>query len=516
MNSCPLPNGTRVWAYCRDSGGEDQDIETQKSAVLDYIETNGLVLDRLFVDEARPGSSVVGREAFELMIDLSRQDPPLVEGIVLWSFSRFARNLLDAQFYKADLRRRGFQIISMTDDLPGGDLDAIVEALYDWKHEQYLKDLSRNVKRTLHELARQGYSTGGFPPRGYKAEKVKIGTKRNGKPQFATRWVPDPRWASKVHEAFRLRAEGANFSEIRDKTGLYRASNSISCALRNKTYLGIRKCGEIETPGAHEPLVTRELWDRVQDTLWDRPKPGERWPIGHAHPRRATSSYLLSGLIRCRRCGSAMIGSCDKRKSRSDFRFYICGRRKREGIAGCPTGKLNASLIEVKLMSLIMDRVLQREHARGLLEEVNDRISDRIPEVDSELASTRNRLSETNRAISHLLDLAEVHGSEAAWQRLEERERQKHRLAREVCTLEAQRAQGELRISDEVLEDALSDMSDHLLTASVQDKRKLLHGFVDRIEADQERASVWYTFPLFAQHGLYIMPPAEFESAPPP
>ena len=83
MNSCPLASGARVWAYCRDSGGEEQDIESQKHAVLDYIEANGLVLDRLFVDEARPGSSVVGRQAFELMIDLSRQAPPLVEAIVL-------------------------------------------------------------------------------------------------------------------------------------------------------------------------------------------------------------------------------------------------------------------------------------------------------------------------------------------------------------------------------------------------------------------------------------------------
>jgi len=220
MNRCPLTPGSRVWAYCRDSGGEEQDIETQKRAVLDYIDANGLDLDRLFVDEARVGSSVVGRDAFELMINLSRQEPPQVEGIVLWSFSRFARNLLDAQFYKADLRRRGFQIISMTDDLPGGDLDAIIEALYDWKHEQYLKDLSQNVKRTLHEVARQGYSSGGFPPRGYRAEKFEVGTKRNGKPQFATRWVPDPEWAAKVQQAFSLRAEGASFAEIRAQTGL--------------------------------------------------------------------------------------------------------------------------------------------------------------------------------------------------------------------------------------------------------------------------------------------------------
>jgi site-specific DNA recombinase len=516
MNACPLRSGSRVWAYCRDSGGEEQDIETQKRAVLDYIEVNGLVLDRLFVDEARPGSSVVGRDAFELMIDLSRQDPRLVDGIVLWSFSRFARNLLDAQFYKADLRRRGFQIISMTDDLPGGDLDAIVEALYDWKHEQYLKDLSLNVKRTLHELARQGYSAGGFPPRGYKVQKVRIGTKRNGKPHYVSQWIPDPDWATKVEQAFSLRAEGASFSEIRDRTGLYRASNSISCALRNRTYLGIRKCGSIEAPGAHEPLVTQELWDRVQATLWERPELGQPWPIGHAHPKRARSPYLLTGLLRCRRCGSAMIGARDKLRSGNYFRFYICGRRKREGVAGCPTGKLSASLLDGKIMELVLDRILQQSHARGLLDEVNARISVRVPLVDNVLATTRRRMADVNRAIFHLLDLAEVHGSEAARDRLLERERQRERLATDLRALEAQKTQCQLKVCDQVLEDALSQIRDGLVRGTVKEKRSLLAGFVDRIETDKERASVWYTFPLFARRGLYIMPPAEFESASPP
>jgi len=92
-----------------------------------------------------------------------------------------------------------------------------------------------------------------------------------------------------------------------------------------------------------------------------------------------------------------------------------------------------------------------------------------------------------------------------------ERERQKERLAGELQALETQRAQSQLTILDEVLEDALSEMRDGLIRGTIQEKRKLLAGFVDRIEADKERASVWYTFPLFARRGLYIMPPGGFD-----
>lgn len=36
----------------------------------------------------------------------------------------------------------------------------------------------------------------------------------------------------------------------------------------------------------------------------------------------------------------------------------------------------------------------------------------------------------------------------------------------------------------------------YLTLANAQEKRKLLHGFVDAIGADKERAGLWYTFPL--------------------
>lgn len=515
-NGCPLPAGSLVWGYCRDSGGEDQDITSQKAAVLEYIQQHGLVLDHLFVDEARPGSSVIGRDAFEDMIHLSRQEPRPVDGIVLWSFSRFARNLLDAQFFKADLRRRGYNIISITDDLPGGDLDVIMEALYDWKHEQYLKDLSRNVRRTLHELASAGYSIGGFPPRGYKVEKVVIGVKRNGQPRFASKWVPDPKCAPVVQEAFRMRAEGATAQEILDKTGLFKGRQGLSWFFRNKTYSGVRKCGEIEVEGAHEPLIDRETWDRVRATLRSRPERGGSWPGGHLPARRVTSPYLLSGLIRCERCGSAMIGSYDRLPSGTRWRFYVCGKRKREERRVCPTGKHKTSLIEGEVMRRVMNRILTPAYSRDLLDAANGKLNEEAASLDGKIAHVRRRLSEVNRGIHNLLDLAEREGSAAARERLAQRESEKTRLGGELQSLLRRKAGRKLEVSEEVMTVALSRMREELDTGDVQTKRNVLKSFINRIEAERERARLWYTFPLLGEWVLYYMPPAEFESALPP
>jgi hypothetical protein len=141
----------------------------------------------------------------------------------------------------------------MTDDVPDGEFALVVEALIDWKNERYLKDLSRDVKRGLHDLAEQGFAPGGFPPRGYLLVKEQIGFKRNGKPRIASRWIPDPELAPRVQQAFQMKAQQATYQEIHDATRIFKTRGCYVHFFRNKTYLGIRKCGETEIVGCFSP-----------------------------------------------------------------------------------------------------------------------------------------------------------------------------------------------------------------------------------------------------------------------
>lgn len=111
----PFPPGTPVVAYLRDSGGTDQDlsVDQQESAVRAWCLDAGLQLTRIFHDDARPGSSVVGRDAFLKMIAYFHHSQVPERGVILWKYSRFSRDIDDAQYYKADLRRLGYQIYSI-------------------------------------------------------------------------------------------------------------------------------------------------------------------------------------------------------------------------------------------------------------------------------------------------------------------------------------------------------------------------------------------------------------------
>ena len=56
---CPLPPGTHVVVYCRDSGGEEQDrsVSQQIDTAHEYCQHHNLVLEKVYVDEARLSSN---------------------------------------------------------------------------------------------------------------------------------------------------------------------------------------------------------------------------------------------------------------------------------------------------------------------------------------------------------------------------------------------------------------------------------------------------------------------------
>jgi DNA invertase Pin-like site-specific DNA recombinase len=494
--SC-IPPHSRVFGYARDSGGDDQTIDDQNNAITAYCDEHNLVLVHLFVDRARPGSTSVGREQFEAMIQLVRTAPmaQLPDGVIFWSLSRFARDYDDSQFFKADLRRRGLILESIADDIPSDGAHArLIEAVIDWKNEQFLEDLRQDVKRGLHDIARQGYAPGGFPPRGYLAEKVVLGTRNDGTPHVVSRWIPDPKLAPLVKLAWEMRTTGASYREIHEETQIYGSYNSYSCMFRNKTYLGIRKCGNLEVEDAHEPLITQETWEAVQETLKTRKGPV---PKGQPAPRTRNSSFLLSGMARCAYCGSAMSGSTANRKTRPNpWPYYLCGAKKRQGWDSCEGRMLNAKTVEQAVMDTVLNRVMTPEFVEMLIEGVNEAINQDLITLDLQIEETRHRLDETERAISNLLDLAETFGARAAGDRIIKREHEREELTQKLLNLEMRRTHSTLKVSDEVVLDVISGARATLTGDDIKARRAILRQFVDHVEMANEGGRLHYTFPL--------------------
>jgi DNA invertase Pin-like site-specific DNA recombinase len=143
---CSLPPGSPVWAYLRIST-DDQDITSQENYVINYCKHYGLVPIRIFKD-VMSGGQASNRDEFQLMISEARHhDKPIVKGILYWDIKRFARNKLEHQFYSAELKLKGYKLISLSDNIPDGPVGELYEEFLRWKAQQDLDDISKDTKR---------------------------------------------------------------------------------------------------------------------------------------------------------------------------------------------------------------------------------------------------------------------------------------------------------------------------------------------------------------------------------
>ncbi|KKM08432.1 hypothetical protein SY88_23880, partial [Clostridiales bacterium PH28_bin88] len=497
MNSeSPFPNQSKVAAYLRDSGHEDQDLSVaqQEIAIRAWCEQHGLVLTKVFIDEAAPGSTVVGREAFRRLITHFHQPGCREAGVILWKYNRFARDIDDAQFYKADLRRRGYIIHSLNDSVPSGLDGRFFESAIDWMNARYLEDLSTDVKRGLHHIMDQHGAIGGTPPRGFRREAVEIGSRRDGRAHIVHRWAPDPDLVDKVRLAFEMRAAGASCAQIQDATRLYKNKNCWPTFFRNKIYMGVMEFGGRVIEDYCEPIVDRATWEAVQargQEAWRKNMKNRK-----NHPRRLGSRFLLSGLAVCRLCGSALSGDTATAKGHR-YDYYTCsGANLRDD---CVAGKIPKLLLEDAVLDNLLGYILEPDHIRELAVELETDAQQAANRYELKKADTNRSLAILRRKINNLVEVIADQGmaARALVDQVKELEAEETRLRLELEDL----TPGRIKLRDQMdLDELVNEIRSLRAGNETARLREVLGGLIDRVEAarDGEKISgtIWYYSPV--------------------
>ena len=276
-------NIRRFAIYARVSSvGQDVDlsITAQVKAMEDYAQQHGGTVVSPYIDEAESGRTSK-RPAFQRMIaDALADDCPFDE-ILVWKFSRFARNRKDAVVYKTLLRERGIKVTSIkeqADDTPvGGLTEGMIEVL----DEFFSRNMAQDVVRGMRESAGRGFWLTRSAPIGYCREYVDDGGKR--RPRLAL----NPPMDAMVRRIFEMAASGMtlrNIARALNSEGLTTSrgkkwgTSSIHAVLKNETYTGTLVWGlkakdgqpPVRAEGAHPAIVSREMFDQVQDSLRER------------------------------------------------------------------------------------------------------------------------------------------------------------------------------------------------------------------------------------------------------
>jgi hypothetical protein len=141
-------------------------------------------------------------------------------------------------------------------------------------------------------------------------------------PHIVHRWEPDPDVAPLVRQAFEMRAAGYSYNSIARVTHLYTSKGGWGHFFANPLYKGEMIYGGTVIAEYCEPIVDAEIWNAVQIVNSKTLEAGMS-PV--SHPRAKSSDYILTGLLKCARCGSPLIGWSINARSRGYLnKYYAC------------------------------------------------------------------------------------------------------------------------------------------------------------------------------------------------
>ena len=478
----------------------DLSVAAQLRALRDYAKANDYIVAREYVDEAESGR-VADRPQFRTMIDEGGHQNAPFQVILVWKFSRFTRKREHAVAFKSMLRRKGIRVVSITehaDDSPTGKLmEAIIESV----DEFYSENLAQEVTRGMREAASRGFFLGPKAPFGYRRIKVSDGAKERPTLQ------PDPATAPIVREAFESSLRGSGLKEICrslngrgvtnkgrpwHKTGLhYLLTNEVytGTAVWGRTSKRERAADPVRVEGAWEPLISRELFDRVQQVLRDRAPAVQR-------PARVGSTFLLSGLLRCGQCGKPYVGQGAKS---GQYAYYVCATLHRGGANTCQARYLNAPKVEDFIIDRIKERILTDETITELMtlvaEEVDamaGELSGQLRAVEAELADVETRLERLYEA----LETSELTLEALSPRILSLRHRQDQLMAsRDAAASELEHRRVELPTTKEIKR-YVADFRRFLQERTFPERKALIRNFVKGIEVTGDEAMLTYTIPM--------------------
>lgn len=309
-----MPEPRIAAAYVRVSTDDQMELspDSQMEKIREYAAKNGLLLlsEYIFHDDGISGRAAEKRPGFQQMIATAKDPSHPFDVIIVWKFSRFARNQEESIFYKSILRSKcKVDVVSVSEPLIAGPFGSLIERIIEWMDEFYSVRLAEEVKRSMTVNAKNG-SLQATPSFGYRVENRQL--------------VIVPEEAEIIREIFRRFISGDAMFRIakdlsargvRTHRGNPFENRTIDYILNNPVYLGklrwtptgrtrrnFKNEDSIIADALHEPIIDVETWDAAQARCAELKKSYKRY--GKPSSER---KHWLCGVVRCSACGATLI-----------------------------------------------------------------------------------------------------------------------------------------------------------------------------------------------------------------
>lgn len=370
---------------------EGQSIESQIKLCSDYAKQHSIVVLESITDEGKSGSNTNRPGLQSLLTKIS--DDKTINIVLVQDTDRLARNTLDHLSIKAFMAKHNVQLISisqpMIDDSPEGHIvDTIIASVNTF----FSQITGRKTSKVMEEKIKAGWWANYAPP-GYKNITNPHPTSSHDKRII----VPDPEVAPVIQRIFEYYATGQytlktlaqkmQAQGLQSRKAIKIHPSMIANILNHRIYYGeIAWKGQIYL-GKHEPLVSRELWDRCQSMLANHNQNGSR---------TRKHNYLLRGFIFCGICGSRFWAEQHK-KPTTIVEAYFCSQCKRGTY-------VNKNELEKQVESLFKVIEVTEKYTKELHEAAKRIIEESRKSRYSEVQSIINQKTQIEKKITNAED----------------------------------------------------------------------------------------------------------------
>ena len=459
-----------IYARYSSDNQREESIEGQIRECTAFAEKNDFQVLRHYIDRAY-SAKTDHRPAFQEMIKDSAKH--LFDVVIVWKLDRFSRNRYDSARYKNTLKHNGVKVISATEVISEGAEGIILESVLEGYAEYYSKDLSEKVVRGMTENLLKGKFNGGSIPLGYTIDSEK-------------HFQIDPVIAPLIVEAFERYAAGATMKEVRiwlnqkgvkNPRGNEMSHNSVRYMLHNRRYIGEYEFrGEVNM-NVIPPIVSKELFDRVQRRIEESAKA----PARH----KAEEEYLLTTKLYCGYCGAYLCGECGTSRTGDIYHYYKCVSVKKRR-ADCKKKPVRKGWIEDIVVRETMDRIMDDKWIEAVVSMLM-RIQD---EENCDLPLYERQLQETNVAINNMLNAIQQGVlTRSTKERLDELEQTRDDLEKKITNEKMERP----RISEDFMRFWLERFR-KLDTQKTEHRKILIDTFVNAIFLYDDKMVLTFNF----------------------
>ena len=455
----------------------------------------------MYVDEAETGL-VSSRPQFqEMMHDGTAKEKPF-DVIIVWKFSRFSRDKYDNAIYKNRLKRRGVRIISIKEPIDDSPAGQMMEDMIESMDAFYSANLSQDVRRGQRQVAMRGYYPGNFAPYGYKIKKVQ----EEGGRAFHNTFEPDPPHDAIVRRIILEAGAGRTISEIRDglnndgipapKGGKWNET-TIHQMLHNLHYAGFivwgasSKSGDppVIAEGRHEPIVSKEEFDQAGQVL-----AAKHHDV--INPRRVSSDYMLTSMLRCGLCGDKLTGLYSKE---ARIRYYVCPKRKRHAIAGCELPFVNVAKCDQEVLSVILDDLLSPDNLEVAMDIIAKELSGPYEQQTTTLHTLEDQIRKVVEQQERVMQAYEAGAYTVTdfAKRMEPLRRSEAELTKKKADAESDLDQQAAVIANpQMVLDFAKDVGEFIKHSGPKERKQVLKKFVKTVWVHPGRIKIIYSIPL--------------------